>query len=568
MTRSAEPVSKLAQRAMIGVCIFSFFIFADNQLVCRDIGTPNPSPLVDDGVLYMYTTEDPVGAGSIRNINHHCWTTTDLYHWHDSGVVLTEADVPWIDADRDHMWAPTVHKLGTGEYPYHLYWPGITRDGVAHVGHAKARRPTGPFIADSTWMRGCGDEALDPFVVDSGNGVYYICWDIVNITPNYVYLRKLNETFDDAIGTRHDITGGIGTSRDYKEGMWFIRQNNLWYLFYAHWPTSAERISYSTAANLTGPYTFRADLMNENTNSATIHPGICHCLDRWIMFWHCGGNELGGSITTNQKRVAGAEFFYFNTATTPWSINADDRIPKTLRGIGVPNAYHDTIQVDRSSAMSNATDTIVRGGEPLGWMVTRISDNGWVRYDTINFTPDSGYIGPTRVSLRVATSVATNSIAVRLGSRTGQLLAELDVPSTGGATTWMTMSDTITERVTGLQNVALVFSIPSGSNNLNVNWIRFGQTEARVGAAGEVLKPSRPAYRYKRINRSTSHLFFEGLAAPTLALFNLRGREVPGISTLQTGNRLEVRFDRTLSSGAYILKVDGIAGAEEIPVMY
>lgn len=145
---------------LAGILLYFTRSIADNQFITRNIGTPNPSPLVENGILYLYTTEDPVGAGSIRNINHHCWTTTDLYHWKDSGVVLTEADVAWIDTSRDHMWAPTVHKLGDGMF--HLYWPGITRDGMAHIGHAKAARPTGPFIADPTWMAGCGNEALDP----------------------------------------------------------------------------------------------------------------------------------------------------------------------------------------------------------------------------------------------------------------------------------------------------------------------------------------------------------------------------------------------------------------------
>jgi hypothetical protein len=112
------------------------------------------------------------------------------------------------------------------------------------------------------------------------------------------------------------------------------------------------------------------------------------------MFWHCGGNELGGSVTTKQKRVAGAEAFYFNTADNPWSINASNSIPKTRRGLGVPNAYKDTVQIDRRTAISGARDTIVGGGEPIGWMVLYVTNNAWVRYDTVDFTPDAGCRAP------------------------------------------------------------------------------------------------------------------------------------------------------------------------------
>jgi len=551
--------------------IFPTSVSADNQCIARNFGSPNPSPIVENGVVYLYCTEDPVGAGSIRNINHHVWTSSDLYHWQDSGVVLTEADVPWIDTSRDHMWAPTVIKLGDGQF--HLYWPGITSNGLAHIGHAKAPRPTAHFTADPTWMAGCGNEALDPFVVDSGNGVYYIVWDIVNITPNHVYIRKLNATFDDAIGTQTEITAGLGTATDYKEGMWIIRQNNMWYHFYAHWPTTAERIAYSTASNLLGPYTFRADLMNENTNSNTIHAGICNFMGRWIMFWHCGGNELGGSITTNQKRVACAEYFYFNTATNPWSINSSNTIPKTMRGVGTPNAYKDTVQIDRRSSISGASVSVAGGGEPAGWMVSAIANNAWVQYDTVDFTPDAGYRGPVQVSLRIASTVATDTAEVRLGSSTGTLLRKLTVPSTGSLTTWRTISDTVTLRATGIQNLALVFRVPSGTNNLNVNWVSFGQelipSEIDAGQGTHLLTKG---FSCKRINRNMFTIAFPDHAGhPEIRLFNLKGQEMTAGIACRTAarNSVLVRLDpASLCPSAYFLSVNGRTGSVNVPFVY
>jgi arabinoxylan arabinofuranohydrolase len=543
-------------------------LLADNQCIARNFGSPNPSPLVENGIVYLYTTEDPVGAGSIRNINHHVWTTTDLYHWQDSGVVLTEADVPWIDTSRDHMWAPSVFRLGDGQF--HLYWPGITSNGLAHIGHAKAARPTAHFTADATWMAGCGNEALDPFVVDSGNGVYYITWDIVNITPNHVYIRKLNAAYDDAIGTQTEITAGMGTAGDYKEGMWIIRQNNVWYNFYAHWPTTAERIAYSTATNLLGPYTFRADLMNENTNSNTIHAGICFFMNRWIMFWHCGGNELGGSITTNQKRVSCAEYFFFNTATNPWSINSANTIPKTMRGAGTPSAYKDTVQIDRRSAISGASVSVAGGGEPAGWMVSSITNSAWVRYDTVDFTPDAGYRGPVNVFLRVASTVATDSIQVRLGSSTGTLLRALAVPSTGSLTTWRTIADTVPVRATGIQNVALVFLVPSGSNNLNVNWVSFGQEIMPSGTGPGIRRqPSGCALSWRRIDRNTFAVDFkENSPPPEIRLCNLRGQELPAAAA-PAGRGVVVRLGpAALAPGAYLLSISGGGEAANIPFVY
>lgn len=545
-------------------------LFADNQCIARNFGSPNPSPLVENGVLYLYTTEDPVGAGSIRNINHHVWTTTDLYHWQDSGVVLTEADVPWIDTSRDHMWAPSVFKLGDGQF--HLYWPGITSDGWAHIGHAKAARPTAHFTADPAWMSGCGNDALDPFVVDSGSGVYYITWDIVNITPNHVYIRKLNATYDNAIGTQTEITAGMGTAGDYKEGMWIIKQNNTWYNFYAHWPTTAERIAYSTSANLTGPYTFRADLMNENTNSNTIHEGICFFMNRWIMFWHCGGNELGGSITTNQKRVSCAEYFFFNTATNPWSINSTNTVPKTMRGVGTPSAYKDTVQVDRRSALNGASVSVVGGGEPAGWMVSSITNNAWIRYDTVDFTPDPGCRGPVRVSLRVASTVATDSIYVRLGSSTGTLLRALAVPSTGSLTTWRTITDTVPARAAGVQNIALVFRVPSGSGNLNVNWVSLDQES--IPSAADRGYPGPSSQNGLSCRRADRNIFLvdfkENADSREILLFNLKGQEIPGALMVRPSGARNacVELRAPPAPGTYFLSIKSGGGAVNIPFVY
>ena len=47
---------------------------------------------------------------------------------------------------------------------------------------------------------------------------------------------------------------------------------------------------------------------------------MVHFLGKWVIFYHTGGNEFGGTINTGTKRVTGAEYFDFNKSGNPWTI--------------------------------------------------------------------------------------------------------------------------------------------------------------------------------------------------------------------------------------------------------
>jgi len=94
-------------------------VFADNQIIPGNMGTADPAPMVDGDTLYLYTTTDAIGNGDLSIYDIRCWSTTDLYHWNDCGVVLNENDVPWA-AKLGNLWAPHCIKLGG---KYHLYFP-------------------------------------------------------------------------------------------------------------------------------------------------------------------------------------------------------------------------------------------------------------------------------------------------------------------------------------------------------------------------------------------------------------------------------------------------------------
>ncbi|HOT37845.1 MAG TPA: family 43 glycosylhydrolase, partial [Candidatus Latescibacteria bacterium] len=284
------------------VAFSSSTLWADNQIIPGNLGTSDPAPMIEGNTLYLYTTADAIGNGDLSIYDIQVHSTTDLVKWKDEGIALTEKNVPWA-AQKGNLWAPHVIKLGG---KYHLYFPA--NDGrVFRMGHAVSDKPTGPFIADATFMAGCGVDAIDPFAFyDSTTNKAYLAWNQVGSTPNQAYIAELNSTFSNVTGTVTNIRAGLGgNSQRYIEGIWIIKQNDLYYNIVADWTGSVESITYSTSTNLRGPYTYAGEILNMNANAATIHAGAVFFRNRWLIFYHTGGNEFGGTINTGTKRVTG-----------------------------------------------------------------------------------------------------------------------------------------------------------------------------------------------------------------------------------------------------------------------
>ncbi|HON10763.1 MAG TPA: family 43 glycosylhydrolase [Chitinispirillaceae bacterium] len=552
---------------MMAIVLIPSPIKADNQLIPGNEGTSDPAPMVEGNKVYLYCTVDAIGNGDLSIYDITCYSTEDLYHWKYEGVVLTENDIPWA-AKKGNLWAPHCIKLGG---KFHLYFPA--NDGrTFRIGHAVADSPTGPFVPDRNYMAGCGSDAIDPFVLldtaDGGTGKAYIGWDIVGRTPNQVYLKELNSTYSDAIGNSYDITQGLGSSTRYKEGIWIIKQNNLWYCILADWTGAVESITYSTSTSLFGPYTKRGTILNENTNSATIHAGVVHFLGKWVIFYHTGGNEFGGTINTGAKRVTGAEYFDFNKSGNPWTI---PQLQKTCRGVGVPFSY-DTIQIDRHSpsGISGARVSVVGGGEPRGWMVSNISNDGYVRYNEVDFSTTDKSSG--NIMARVASVSSGGSIEVRVGSRTGTLLGTVQVPSTGGLTKWQTVTAPVTQeglRVDGINDLFCVFKT-TAPNQYNVNWVSIGKQQS-TGASRKAWNTVKAPFELVRSDIGGAlQVRIPGTGEPyRLAVFNMNGQRVINPVSVAGGNIFTLLSGKgDIPSGKYVLLIKGKSGSFQVPFVY
>jgi arabinoxylan arabinofuranohydrolase len=408
-------------------------------------------------------------------------------------------------------------------------------------------------------MNGCGRDAIDPFAIldtgDGGSGKAYLAWNQVGTTPNNVYIAELNTSFTDVTGTVHEISSGLGSPTRYKEGIWMIKQNKTWYCFIADWTGAVESISYSTATSIFGPYKKQHDILNQNTNSATIHAGVVPFLNKWFIFYHTGGNEFGKTINTGTKRVTGIEEMIFEKTGSTWNIPA---VPKTYRGVGVPYSY-DTIQIDRHSlsGISGVQIAIVDGGEPRGWMVNRITSGGYIRYNDVNFSRTSRNSG--EISMRVSSVSSGGSVEFRIDNQNGPLLGTIEIPSTGSLSTWKTITtklNTSNLPSDSIKNCVLVFKTTS-ANQYTVNWVSIGK-EQTTDITGLALRNNTRTFSLHRLNQTTFSLHgTANLVNTHFFLTKLDGTVFNGTTTriLPHSGECIVSFDQSIAQGTYILSV-------------
>lgn len=593
-----------AAAVFIGTVMFPVTVCANNPCIPSAISTADPAPCGPwNDTVYLYCTQDANASLGIYNIN--CWGTKDFVNWISYGTVLTENNVAWSNR-AGHLWAPHVAYFNGR---YHMYFPETASNGDFYNGHAyNATSPHTTFTADAQQMVINGyrtgqayvTDGLDPFVImdtgSTGSGNNYLAWCITETTPNRNYIGRLSPNGDSVLGAPTQLTNAnfYPGGSHYVEGQWWIKANATWYHIYAvYYPGGAEQIGAATAAGTTagllGTYTYRGFLMGTNINSAagTIHPGCVLYHGKWSLFWHCGGDEYGGTLlSAAAMRSTGAEDFIFNgtgsaapivsprSSTTNWSI------PKGHRGIGIPKAGKagicDTIQVDRciydrlstGSNMSGVTIAVRGGADPIGHMVTGIGNNSWVKYDSVDFTPASGrYI--SGIQARIA-STAARTIEVRRGTNTGTLLATISAPSTGSLTTWMTTMVTTLTTVpaTGVGSLCLVF--PGGTaNTINVNWVLFQTSPSpAVNSSPSALNPS--GCSWKRINKNSFRIENTGNATE-IRLFNMKGQEMLNAfnsKALEKGITVNLNAKTALSSGSYVLTVKSRRSDLRIPFVY
>ena len=393
--------------------------------------------------------------------------------------------------------------------PYlNLYSPPLPvkaeKSGIC-IGVGVSDKPEGPFVdAIGGPLVDEGDwNDIDPTVYIDDDGQAYLYFG--NPELRCVKLNEDMISYDKSFGIkRMDMTEeafGPSESKDkkcsYAEGPWFYKRNNLYYMVYpAFGQGGSENISYSTSESPIGPWNFGGVILQPN-NCYTIHPGVCDFKGHSYLFYHNNVFDRGSSF---HRSVSVEEFKYNEDGTI-------DPVEQTMTGVtqGVAklNPYQrveaETIAWERGVDIENRKDG--------GCNLVNIHDENYVKVRDVDFGSNS----PLSVTVNAACEGLANEGTVEFridctediestesdvkglfdegfdlhnaDVNSGELIAEVDIKSTGGKDTFKDFSAKMSKEITGVHDLFIVFKGQTANSEQDMFKLDYWSFEKKAEAA-------------------------------------------------------------------------------------
>ncbi|MCX5257258.1 family 43 glycosylhydrolase [Streptomyces canus] len=226
--------------------------------------------------FYIYPTTD--GFEGWSGTQFKAYSSTDLVHWKDHGVILDLGpDISWADS---RAWAPTIAEKD-GKYYFYFC-------ADANIGVAVSDSPTGPFkdaLGRPLLKAGqFSGQMIDPAVFTDEDGRSYLYWG-----NGHAYVAPLNDDMTSVDLTKmKDITPS-----GYNEGSFVIKRKGTYYLTWSENDTRDEnyRVAYATGPSPTGPWTKRSVILEKDLSLGIKGPGhhsVVHVpgTDDWYIAYH------------------------------------------------------------------------------------------------------------------------------------------------------------------------------------------------------------------------------------------------------------------------------------------
>lgn len=251
--------------------------------------TADPSPLVHDDTLYIYTGHDEQEEGSKGFLmrDWYCYSTEDMLTYEEHGPLLSWKDFEWASGD---AFASHVTERDGKFYWYVSLRHKEVRvhEGFA-IGVAVSDSPTGPF-RDAIGKPLITDETpnsvvlnIDPAVHVDDDGQAYLFWGSWN-AGRWV---KLKENMTELDGEVHELK-----AHNFFEAPFIHKRDDLYYLTYAaHYPSTTE---YSTSKSITGPWEYQGVIHDRLPKSETNHQGVVEFKGQWYFIYHNAQLPGGG----------------------------------------------------------------------------------------------------------------------------------------------------------------------------------------------------------------------------------------------------------------------------------
>lgn len=279
--------------------------------VIMDKFTADPDIRVFGDTYYIYPTVD---KEQWKTTEFNTWSSKDLIHWKDEGVILNLAggDVSWANL---YAWAPGVT---TRNGKFYMYFCADKKIGVA-----VADKPTGPFkeslghalieAGNPPALRG---QQIDPypFIDDNPAKEAYLYWG-----NSRLYARKLGADMISFDGDLQVITPTFAGGR-FNEGTVVFKRNGTYYFMWSENDARSPdyRVSYGTSDSPLGPIRVaekRIILSKSGSVIGTGHNSVINIpgTDRWYMVYH-------------RHAIPGGGGYIRETCLSPMHFNADGSI--------------------------------------------------------------------------------------------------------------------------------------------------------------------------------------------------------------------------------------------------
>lgn len=457
-------------------------LYAQNPII-RDQFSADPSALVVGDRVYVFPSHDiPAPDDYARKdwfcmADYHVFSSSDLVHWVDHGVILDQKNVPWGDPKAYSMWAPDCAEHN-GKYVF--FFPDAARPegpggfGGFRCGTAVADSPEGPYTPRKNYIKGVF--GIDPCIFKDDDGQGYLVWPSRGIK-----ICKLNDDWSDLDGEMKPIpvdpaipdsirrmmppmmqvegtvTVGEVPAKGLVEGPYMFKANGHYYVTFPWARENTEVLAYCMADKIDGPYKFMGVFFEEWPNGCwTNHHSIINFKGQWYLFYH--HNEYSPKFDKNRSVCADSLFF---------EKDGSIRLVKpSLRGIGVTPAS-EPVQMDRYSAISASgahIEYLDTNDCFKGWKTVLSEKNAWVKYNTVEFDDTSNDYAYIKVQApRGGTLILTID---------GKKAATAKIPAAAG---WQTVKTRMKGVKPGIHHITL--SSGAGTQ-VAVDWISFSEVTA------------------------------------------------------------------------------------------
>lgn len=315
------------KRLLPAACLYfsiGGFSHAGNPVI-TDIFTADPAPLVYSDTVYLYAGQDEARPNEGYRMHRWlCYSSKDIKTWTAHGSPLAPKDFAWAKGD---AWASQVIERN-GKF----YWYATVEHDKSHpgkaIGVAVSDSPTGPFkdargsalvTNEMTKATTISWDDIDPTVFIDGDQAW-LFWG-----NQKCYYAKLKSNMTELDGNIQVIPDDQVTA--YTEAPWVHKRGDTYYLSYA--TGFPEKMAYSTASKITGPWAYRGLLAELAGNSNTIHQGIIEFKGVNYFFYHNGGVQHPNSGGSHRRAVC-IDYLYYNADGTI------KRVIQTTEGLDLP----------------------------------------------------------------------------------------------------------------------------------------------------------------------------------------------------------------------------------------